>query len=518
MKYGEQLERASIPEWSLHNLDYNSLKHEIKVHTMRDQATAMAIPGHTDTALQKFEDSLYLELCRQHDRVGMFITSKADEISRRLEHLASQIQRWVAKYADADDRTLSFKRQRRFAKYERELLRCGEETLALSRFANAQITAFRKILKKYKVWNSVRLKPRTLRWRGHGGRGGDDEKEEKGVATSAAAAIFNASTSLYIAWRCTRLTSIQLTQSSLPQKWTGSVTLSYRFNEDILGNPKSFTKRTFEHLRNRYDEILTDLQATTPELSEPSSPDPDEQAGADGLERGRFRQVHHQLPLTSHTSSPVKYWNEYDHGSDAGGPEDDYAIYINPDDKTGFPGFAFVNSMLAVPYEKAKKWLKMRQPSDEHRPLLNSSHDGSHGYESTALESEEEGFSSSDGYPQVGYATHYALPSIGEQKVQRYREKVLMWTTLACFLFSFALLAIDSVLILTGKHKLRVEVDAGVTVGTMISLFCAGSGLGMTLYRRDALSLPYKVMVWSAFIASCILNGMLLVLVLGNVP
>lgn len=294
--------------------------------------------------------------------------------------------------------------------------------------------------------------------------------------------------------------------------------MSYRFNEDILSNPKSFTKRTFEHLRNRYDEILTDLQATTPELSEPSSPDPDEQAGADSLERGRFRQVHHQLPSASHTSSPVKYWNEYDHGSDAGGPEDDYAIYINPDDKTGFPGFAFVNSMLAVPYEKAKKWLKMRQPSDEHRPLLNSSHDGSHGYESTALESEEEGFSSSDGYPQVGYATHYALPSIGEQKVQRYREKVLMWTTLACFLFSFALLAIDSVLILTGKHKLRVEVDAGVTVGTMISLFCAGSGLGMTLYRRDALSLPYKVMVWSAFIASCILNGMLLVLVLGNVP
>lgn len=68
----------------LDNLDYNSLKHEIKVHTMRDQATAIAIPGHQDTALGKFENGLYLELCRQHDRVDMFITSKADEISRRL--------------------------------------------------------------------------------------------------------------------------------------------------------------------------------------------------------------------------------------------------------------------------------------------------------------------------------------------------------------------------------------------------------------------------------------------------
>lgn len=107
MKYGQQFERASVPEWSLReslchflqcpfstndasvllhldNLDYNSLKHEIKAHTTRDQATAIAIPGHQDTALQKFEDGLYLELCRQHRRLDMFITSKADEISRRL--------------------------------------------------------------------------------------------------------------------------------------------------------------------------------------------------------------------------------------------------------------------------------------------------------------------------------------------------------------------------------------------------------------------------------------------------
>lgn len=167
------------------NLDYNSLKHEIKVHTTRDQATAIAIPGHQDATLKKFEDNLYGELCRQHDRVDLFITSKADEISRRLgehlsffswlefaygvhtprilhfadggflpaeEHLASQIQRWVTKYSDANDSTISLKRQRRFAKYERELLRCGEEIHGLSRFANAQVVAFRKILKKYKVW------------------------------------------------------------------------------------------------------------------------------------------------------------------------------------------------------------------------------------------------------------------------------------------------------------------------------------------------------------------------------
>ncbi|PNP44061.1 hypothetical protein TGAMA5MH_04346 [Trichoderma gamsii] len=84
MKYGVQLERESVPEWSLHNLDYNSLKHEIKVHTTRDQATALAIPGHQDTALRRFEDALFTELCNQHDRLDLFVTSKADEVSRRL--------------------------------------------------------------------------------------------------------------------------------------------------------------------------------------------------------------------------------------------------------------------------------------------------------------------------------------------------------------------------------------------------------------------------------------------------
>jgi SPX domain protein involved in polyphosphate accumulation len=85
MKYGDRLEEASVPGWSLHNVDYNSLKHQIKVHTTKDQATtAIAIPGQPDYALRRFEDAFYIELCSQHSRVGLFVTSKADEVSRRL--------------------------------------------------------------------------------------------------------------------------------------------------------------------------------------------------------------------------------------------------------------------------------------------------------------------------------------------------------------------------------------------------------------------------------------------------
>lgn len=68
------------------------------------------------------------------------------------DHLESNLQRWIAKYAEEPaSSSTSLKRQRRFAKYERELLDCGKDIHALSRFCRAQVTAFRKILKKYKV-------------------------------------------------------------------------------------------------------------------------------------------------------------------------------------------------------------------------------------------------------------------------------------------------------------------------------------------------------------------------------
>jgi len=46
---------------------------------------------------------------------------------------------------------LSQKRLLRFAKLERAIGECSDETRDLSRFVNAQKVAFHKILKKYKV-------------------------------------------------------------------------------------------------------------------------------------------------------------------------------------------------------------------------------------------------------------------------------------------------------------------------------------------------------------------------------
>lgn len=48
----------------------------------------MVIPGYEDPALAKFENALFAELCRQHDRVDLFVSSKADEILRRMGKMA----------------------------------------------------------------------------------------------------------------------------------------------------------------------------------------------------------------------------------------------------------------------------------------------------------------------------------------------------------------------------------------------------------------------------------------------
>jgi hypothetical protein len=62
------------------------------------------------------------------------------------------VRRLIRKSAQQSGDRLPLKQQRRFAKYEREVLRCGEDINALSRFINAQVIAFRKITKKYKVF------------------------------------------------------------------------------------------------------------------------------------------------------------------------------------------------------------------------------------------------------------------------------------------------------------------------------------------------------------------------------
>lgn len=118
----------------------------------------------------------------------------------------------------------------------------------------------------------------------------------------------------------------------------------------------------------------------------------------------------------------------------------------------------------------------------------------------------------------AGYTAHYAanLPSLEEQRVARYRERLLLYGTLGAFTAAFVFLAVAEVLMFTGRHRLRVEVDAGVTIGVCASLACGCAALVMNMNRRAAGGWANWLLVSGAFAAVCLLNGGLLVMVVGN--
>ncbi|KAI1418532.1 hypothetical protein F5Y13DRAFT_149348 [Hypoxylon sp. FL1857] len=466
MKYGEHFEEESVPSWSLHNIDYNSLKHQIKAHTTKDQATAIAIPGQQDQALKKFEDAFYLELCNQHNRVGLFVTSKADEISRRLRHLSDSVHQLIVRCNNAGG--VSPKRQRRFAKYALQIDECGDDIQALSRFVNAQVIAFRKILKKYR-------------------------------------------------------------------KWTGSTTLGSRFKENVLSSPKSFTKRDFHPLQLQHQELLATLEAASPDMNSIQVERQKAKAHSEPHNEGR-RPSQTQAPKPASVSTPggssMTYWNEYDHGSEAGDNDDGgYALYIDPNASADFPGFVYIKTIFTAPVDKVRHWLKARAPQTaESQSLLHGqstvdyfSVQHSANTQITDNEATEDEYASSLN-SSIGrrnkYKSRYAaLPATEEDQdyqISLYHDRVLTRTVVLAFITAFILLTISGVLIATGRHKMRLEVDAGVTVGSVASLFCSCMGLGAMLYRHYPVGFLYRLAVWAAFIAVCALNGMLLVLVVGS--
>jgi heme/copper-type cytochrome/quinol oxidase subunit 4 len=170
--------------------------------------------------------------------------------------------------------------------------------------------------------------------------------------------------------------------------------------------------------------------------------------------------------------------------------------------------------------EKIKEWLSpSTSPSEQTRPLLgNGNGNGNTGYftDQNETDIDDEAYASSSDFPS-GYAAHYAaFPSIRDQKFSQGRERLLFHATIACFVASAILFLIASLLMATGKHKLRVEVDVGAIIGVVSSLFFATLGLGMMLYRAEDLGWLHKSCVMATFTAICLLNGMLLVLVVGN--
>ncbi|RYC55038.1 hypothetical protein CHU98_g11173, partial [Xylaria longipes] len=244
--------------------------------------------------------------------------------------------------------------------------------------------------------------------------------------------------------------------------------------------------------------------------------------------------------ISATTPTPPTYWNEYDHGSEAGDQEDDaYVIYIDPNAHDEFPGLAYVKSMFGGSVDQVRHWLQSQRSKDttiaagtsspsETQSLLTAGAPADYfsiagrrpptsedGYRSS---SDESGPHHAQG---LGFSHTYSYSSsssaIGDAKMMgSYQDRVLTRGIVLAFIAAFVLLGVSGLLIATGKRRLRLEVDAGATLGSVASLFCACMGLGAMLYRQYPSGYLYCLAVWATFIAVCALNGILLVLVASS--
>lgn len=280
---------------------------------------------------------------------------------------------------------------------------------------------------------------------------------------------------------------------------------------------KSLDYWNFESLIFQANDLLARLRASTPEHSGPTTP------STRSLRRSSV-QVARPCPRQT-------YWNEYDDGDEA--ENEPYTIYIDPDADESFPGSKMLQQVLSplkAPVEKIKCWLSP-PPTNEERSLLgtptgegngngHSSTSGSPGGYFTETDVDDDGYDSLAEFPG-GYATHYAtFPSVRDQRYSQkyiqYRQKILFRGTAAAFAASVLLFVVASLLVATGKHKLRVEVDVGAITGAVASMFFATLGLGTMIYSSNGLSWLYKGCVTILFVAMCLLNGFLLTVVVEH--
>jgi len=347
-------------------------------------------------------------------------------------------------------------------------------------------------------------------------------------------------------------------------------------------------------------------------------------------------------PLSTQTEVPTtttikiapqtrtRYWNEYEHGSDAEDQDDTYVIYVDPDDDDDkFPGLSLIKTMVGAPVDRIRQWLQAQgqriggssgrsgaqdgsttatsgSPPSETQSLLayranaaaqerakaraqrrhrrKYSHlamppenmrghappqdyftfrerphpytqegweydhafdiddddddenvrddnrvNGNEDEQTTEEErEEEEGYLSSEEgehhhvrYHQQNGGEHGVggmgiYTSAADYEMKQYQDKVLTRSVAAGFVAGFVLLGISILLVFTGRHRLRLEVDAGAAAGSAVSLVCACGGLTGMLLRHRPSGLMFRLSVWMAFLVLCVLNGMLLVLVAGS--
>jgi len=308
----------------------------------------------------------------------------------------------------------------------------------------------------------------------------------------------------------------------------------------VLRDPNSFTRLDFNELQTRYDAVLSRLRDAI-------QFDPKESSSPTRLIRGQPQPPHQHSEPQQHNPGPsrqqIRYWNEYDDGSEHDDNNDEYVIYIRPedddddDDDWTLPGLAYLTNIITLPYRRARAWFARTAEQREQKGYnYDTETDTDTDIERRPLflaragsATDTDDFSGDDvsGHFSVQYGTIRGARQQQQQQQQQQRHRrhsrILAWTARGTFSTTLVLLAIEVFLLGTGRPR----TDIAVAVAAVAGLFLAGAGLWAVTgtWLRDGAddvfperrpSPEAKLMGWVVFLTTLVLNVLVLCVVGGR--
>ena len=237
-----------------------------------------------------------------------------------------------------------------------------------------------------------------------------------------------------------------------------------------------------------------------------------------------------------------RYWNEFDDGEEM--REDQvYAIYVNPEEDSSFPGVETVSKAFSEMYQSLGRtkrrivsWLPLRSRELDHdadveegvrRPLLgirrrDTDPDNEDSSDTDAsispARTSKKGRSTLDPVTSDPHITPLLslLPNTRRQRIRSSSETALFRTYLGCYATAFILLIMSATLEFSGRQKVKVQVNAGIIVGVIAALLLALVGISLIVSGEKKLSWVDRSLGTGAFLVVCAWSGWLLAVVGGT--
>lgn len=294
--------------------------------------------------------------------------------------------------------------------------------------------------------------------------------------------------------------------------------------------------------------LKTSRSGASQSHSGPLSEDTTVQNG-DTTRAKRHRRTNTRLPVIAQDRfedrdpNIQKYWNEYDNGSEFGGDNEGFIVYVDPDAPL-FPGQKIlvrwssnIKSFFQPDKPKSRSNRHRSSTNDlERQPLISSANASSDALAATnSTESSDDESLNHDtkkrsklpwlGADRSGNAKIYGtLPGRSTNKyinvVAPQSPTSTPQVPIVCLAASLILLALLNVMAMTGRRKVREEIDIAVMLGVAAALvFAMVGGWGLIQSSTGRGFAPRaawarRIGAGIAFAVICVWSGALLAWVL----